>query len=537
MTASELGTGLAGVVRRPGETAAVGRDAGVTGAAVRAGRVPAEDAGAALIGGSRPTGARVPADDLGAALTGGSRPARAGIDAGDGAGTAVMVREAAGRAELGAYRRLRRQAFVEDRALFPSGDGDDLDDHPATVVLVAVTPDGTVVGGVRLTPGDPGRDLAWWQGSRLVVARSRRGGAAVGAALVRAACATAESRGALRFDAAVQPERLAFFRRLGWQHLGTTRVAGQPHERVRWPVGRLAAQAASKAALGPLLAGLRPGAAGWVGDDAAPVPGSDLVAACDAVVPSMVDRDPWWAGWCGVLVNVNDVTVKGATPVGLLDALGARTASQARRVLAGLRAASEAWDVPILGGHTTLGVPASLAVTALGRAVRPIPAGGGTVGDDVVVAADVGGRWRPGYAGRQWDSTTARTPAQLRSQAALAAGWRPAAAKDVSMAGLVGTLGMLAEACGTGAELDLAAVPVPSGAGLADWLTCFPGYAVVAADRPGRAAGPLDTGTAGGTVGAARCGRLRPGRGVDAVWPDGERVTVIDGPVTGLGPA
>ena len=36
---------------------------------------------------------------------------------------------------------------------------------------------------------------------------------------------------------------------------------------------------------------------------------------------------------------------------------------------------------------------------------------------------------------------------------------RPAAAKDVSMAGLAGTLGMLAEASGCQAVLDVAAVP------------------------------------------------------------------------------
>src|SRR5690606_18264866 len=134
---------------------------------------------------------------------------------------------------------------------------------------------------------------------------------------------------------------------------------------------------------------------------------------------------------------------------------------------------------------------------------RPVTAGGGAAGDDVVVAADLGGSWRPGYGGRQWDSTTSRTPAELRAHAELGRGWRPAAAEDVSMAGLVGTLGMLAEARGTGADLDIAAVPAPGGAALADWLTCFPGFAVVAADRPseaGRTRSPERPGTAAGTV-------------------------------------
>ena len=85
------------------------------------------------------------------------------------------------------------------------------------------------------------------------------------------------------------------------------------------------------------------------------------MAACDAIVPSMVERDPEWAGWCSVLVNVNDLAAMGAVPAGLLDAVGARDASFAARILAGLRRAAAAYGVPVLGGHTQLGVPAALA--------------------------------------------------------------------------------------------------------------------------------------------------------------------------------
>lgn len=479
--------------------------------------------------------------EIGSTLTGGAvAPARSPVDVGTAltgaapAGRGLMVRAAESGADLSAYRALRRATFVDEQGLFAGSDADEWDDHAATRVLVAAAADGSIVGGVRITPADPARDLAWWHGSRLAVAGEARGTAGVGAALVRAACATAEALGALRFEATVQQGRLSFFRRLGWHHLDDLEVHGAVHHRVRWPIGRVAAQVhATKAPLGTLLHDLHAGGAGWVGDDAAPVPGSDVLAACDAIVPAMVDRDPWWAGWCGVLVNVNDVTVKGATPIGLLDAIGARSESHARRIMAGLRAAAAAWGVPVLGGHTTLGVHGSLAVTALGRADRPVLAGGGRVGDDLVVAADLGGGWRPGYVGRQWDSTTTRTPEHLRAQARLVGDWRPDAAKDISMAGLVGTLGMLAEASGTAAELDLAAVPTPGGAVTADWLSCFPGFGVVAAQRPDR---PLP-GTAGGTVTSSRCGRLLAGRGVHIVWPDGERIRVVDGPVTGLGTA
>jgi selenophosphate synthetase-related protein len=107
----------------------------------------------------------------------------------------------------------------------------------------------------------------------------------------------------------------------------------------------------------------------------------------------------------------------------------------------------------------------------------------------------------------------------------------PAAAKDVSMAGLVGTLGMLAEASGCGAVLDVAAVPKPAAAGTADWLACFPGFAMITADQPGRSP------AAAGPAVSAACGELVPGAGVALRWPDGETTTAITAGVTGLGSA
>ncbi|MGQ7296370.1 MSMEG_0567/sll0787 family protein [Quadrisphaera sp. KR29] len=482
-------------------------------------------------------------------------PARAGAPA-----WRVEVADAAG---VAAHRALRRQVFVAEQGLFGgavSAEADDVDDDPRTVVLVAREPSrggapGRVLGGVRLAPAGQhltgGVDVGWWAGSRLAVARGARA-SRIGPALVRAACAHAEAAGVLRFDATVQAAAEPMFRRLGWQRVRDVvvpRAETVPHVLVRWPIGRTAALLeATKAPLGGLLAGLLIGGP-HLGDDSAPVPGSDLVAACDAVVPSMVERDPEWAGWCAALVNVNDVAAMGAQPVGLLDAVGARDASFAARVLSGLRAACEAYGVPLLGGHTQLGVPAALSATALGRVpggLSPVPGGGGRPGHAVWLAVDTAGGWRRGYAGRQWDSTTTRAPEQLRAVTGVVGRVRPAAAKDVSMAGVVGTLAMLAEASGTGAVLDVAAVPRPTGATPGDWLTCFPGTGFLLTDDPARdlTAAVPDLLRADGFR-LERCGQLTPaspaGEGPRVLlrWPDGETTpgTAPGGRATGLGPA
>ncbi|MBL7499397.1 AIR synthase [Frankia sp. CNm7] len=453
-----------------------------------------------------------------------------------------LIEQATDEDSLAAYRRLRRAVFVDEQGLFadrPAGDLDETDEDPRTVVLVAREIDGPrpgrVIGGVRLGPSAAwrGPDIGWWHGGRLVVdaaARARFSG--VGGALVRAACAHAEAVGALRFDATVQPDRERFFGRLGWMTVGPTIVNGAPHVLMRWPIDRVAMLVATtKAPLGGLLHGLRPGGAGFVGDDGAPVPDTNLVAACDAILPAMVDRDPFWAGWCGVLVNLNDLAAMGARPLGVLDAVAGPTASRVSRALGGLRAASERFGVPILGGHTQLGVASSLAVTAVGRAEVPIRSGAGLPGHAVTLTADLTGRWRPGYAGRQWDSTSSRRTAELRGMLTLVGRHRPVAAKDVSMAGIVGTLGMLAESSGCAAELEVAAVPRPTGVAMGDWLTCFPGFAMVTADVDDR---PMPASSA---AVSARCGRLRPGSGVSLLWPDGLRTSALGGHVTGMGTA
>jgi hypothetical protein len=73
--------------------------------------------------------------------------------------------------------------------------------------------------------------------------------------------------------------------------------------------------------------------------------------------------------------------------------------------------------------------------------------------------------------------------------------------------------------------LDVGRVPRPRGASTGDWLTCFPGFAMLTAGAPAPA-GPAVT---------AACGELVPGAGVTLRWPDGELTRAIDGGVTGLG--
>jgi thiamine-monophosphate kinase len=104
------------------------------------------------------------------------------------------------------------------------------------------------------------------------------------------------------------------------------------------------------------------------------LPGTDLVLAVTAddiaeEVESGLYRDPFLIGWMAVLINASDLAAVGARPVGLLlnetlppDASERFLASLQR----GIRDASEACGIPVLGGDTNFGTRLHIGATAIG---------------------------------------------------------------------------------------------------------------------------------------------------------------------------
>jgi selenophosphate synthetase-related protein len=74
--------------------------------------------------------------------------------------------------------------------------------------------------------------------------------------------------------------------------------------------------------------------------------------------------------------------------------------------------------------------------------------------------------------------------AQLGLLPELAEAGLVAAAKDISMAGVCGTLLMMLEASGCGARLDLERIPAPAAVDPVRWLTAFPSFGFLLAVDP-----------------------------------------------------
>jgi len=276
------------------------------------------------------------------------------------------------------------------------------------------------------------------------------------------------------------------------------------------------------------------------GDDAAALPcdGGYMLLAAEGMRAELLAADPWFAGFASVLTNVNDIAAMGGRPWAVVDVLFLGSADNAL-VLEGMAAASAAYGVPVVGGHTTRVSGASmLSVAVVGRATRIIPGGAARPGQVVVAAIDLGGAFRGG--GGNFDAATSAPGASLRARVGLLSELAEAglvgAGKDVSMAGLCGTLWMMLEASGCGARLDLAAIPAPPGCDGLRWLTAFPSFGFVLAVDPGAVAAVCARFDAVG-VAAAPIGDITGGSILELFY-DGQRAVYKDvgeAPLTGFG--
>ena len=226
-----------------------------------------------------------------------------------------------------------------------------------------------------------------------------------------------------------------------------------------------------------------------LGDDCAAIPDGEnyLLLAAEGLWPTLVETEPWFAGWCSILVNVSDIYAMGGRPIAVVDALWSSDENQAQKLWDGMMAASKAFNVPIVGGHTNCHSPyEALSVAILGRAQRLLTSFNARPGDRLLLVADLEGQPHPKYP--FWDAATMKSPEVLHQHLALLPQLAEAelcdTAKDVSMGGIIGTALMLLEASGCGAILDLDAIPCPSALSLATWLVSFPSYGFLLSIRP-----------------------------------------------------
>lgn len=271
--------------------------------------------------------------------------------------------------------------------------------------------------------------------------------------------------------------------------------------------------------------------------------GEVLLVATDGIMATLLEANPYWAGYVSVLVNAMDIAATGGVPFCMVDVISLRVGEMGTRLLEGIRAGVEQFRVPMVGGHTHPDAECSaIDVAVVGRARRSevIYSHTARVGDSIVVGIDTDGEFHPDFR-YSFDTSTKRTPdevarrmfaARRLSQRGLLTG-----GKDISNPGTLGTLGMLLETSGKGAVVDPTLVPAPEGADPIHWILCYQGCGFVLTCPPGNEGQVLE-GLASAGLRSSAIGQVTDGHRL-VVEAGGEERELFDfgrEPLTGCGP-
>ncbi|RRJ67277.1 phosphoribosylformylglycinamidine synthase [Paenibacillus oralis] len=225
-----------------------------------------------------------------------------------------------------------------------------------------------------------------------------------------------------------------------------------------------------------------------IGDDAAVLPDGDgyLLLSGDGILPELARDEPFWAGYCAVLVSVSDIYAMGGRPTAMINLLSAPDEAVAVLIAEGMAEGCRKLGVPMVGGHYLPGVTAGVGTAILGRATRLLRGTSGRPGHSLIVAIDLNGRQVKHYP--QWDSTSFHSAESIRRKLellpALAEAGMAVAARDISNAGVLGTIAMLAENAGCGASIRITSIPKPEAVEWEWWLRVYPGYGFVLSAEP-----------------------------------------------------
>ena len=88
------------------------------------------------------------------------------------------------------------------------------------------------------------------------------------------------------------------------------------------------------------------------GEDAAVIEHNNeaLLLAADGIWSRLMEADPYWAGYCSVLVNIHDIAAMGGHPIAMVDIFSIAKTTVQELVVKGMHDASAQFGVPIVGG-------------------------------------------------------------------------------------------------------------------------------------------------------------------------------------------
>lgn len=225
-----------------------------------------------------------------------------------------------------------------------------------------------------------------------------------------------------------------------------------------------------------------------IGDDASAIDigdGQVILIAADGIWGDIMNVNPYWAGYCAVLVNVNDIAAMGGKPLAMVNIMSISNDEIYEELLCGIKDGCLKFGVPMVGGHLhpdgevdSLGV----AIVGIAKKDKLITSFGAEVGDKIIVAIDLDGKPHEMFA-LNWDTTYDKDEKLVQDQITavqyLAEHDYIKSGKDISNPGILGTLEMLLETSDKGAIVNLEDIPKNENMQWDDWLRSYPGSGFV----------------------------------------------------------
>ncbi|MBA2847431.1 hypothetical protein HNP88_001615 [Methanococcus maripaludis] len=224
------------------------------------------------------------------------------------------------------------------------------------------------------------------------------------------------------------------------------------------------------------------------GDDAAIIGIDDenaVLLAADGIWGKLLEADPFWAGYCAVLVNANDIAAMGGKSIGMTNIIGIKDCDKGKDLLKGLKEGVSKFGIPVLGGHTHPDAQCNvldISITGIVKRDNVLRSDAAKIGDKIVFAYDLDGKIHEKF-NLNWDTTSMKSKKYVRDQLKvleiIGEEHLANSCKDISNPGGLGTLGMLLEVSKKGAMVDVSKIPVPEDISLNHWLKMYPGSGFV----------------------------------------------------------
>lgn len=218
-----------------------------------------------------------------------------------------------------------------------------------------------------------------------------------------------------------------------------------------------------------------------------------LLFTADGIWDVVLQQDLRWGGFVSILVNIHDIAAMGGVPISAVNVVSVEDEKALDEISAGMKRACDTYGIKITGGHIHPNAKTnSIDVAMIGRVNRTsvIYSDTSKVGDYLVYAVDLEGNIHPKLK-YNFDSTKKDAKILRVQMEALQRIGREnvaSAGKDVSNAGLVGTIGMMMEVSKKGCEIDLNSIPIPNKIDLKHWLKVYPAAGfVISTSEPEKA--------------------------------------------------